>query len=70
MATRTPLMAMTAVQALCNTAKRIPDPFSSLRREETESVPDETAIACSEDGSVVTGSGTALSLTEALAGEQ
>jgi len=28
-------MAMTAVQALCSTAKRIPDQFKSLKREES-----------------------------------
>ena len=36
MATRTPLIAMTAVQALCKTAKKIPDHPSSFKRVENE----------------------------------
>src|SRR5260370_37849980 len=38
MATRTPLMAMTAVQALCKIAKTIPDQPNNLSRERRESV--------------------------------
>src|SRR5882757_3129185 len=37
MATRMPLMAMTAEQALCRMAKRIPDQPNSCRRERSES---------------------------------
>src|SRR5258705_3089859 len=38
MATRTPLMAMTAVQALCRIAKTIPDQPNNLSRERREFV--------------------------------
>ena len=38
MATRRPLMAITAVQALCRIAKRIPDQFNSFRRAERDGV--------------------------------
>src|SRR5260370_39185040 len=38
MATRMPLIAMTAVQALCRIAKRIPDQPNNLSRERRESV--------------------------------
>src|SRR5882724_6034496 len=37
MATRMPLMAMTAVQALCRIAKTIPDQLNNLSRERSES---------------------------------
>src|ERR1700756_1610318 len=40
-ATRTPLMAMTAVQALCRIAKTIPDQPKTFRREERDSLAPE-----------------------------
>src|SRR5713101_6158162 len=45
MATRTPLMAMTAVQALCRIAKRIPDQLNNFRRDERDSVRSDASTA-------------------------
>src|SRR5882757_5999393 len=47
MATRTPLMAMTAVQALCRMAKRIPDQPNSCRRERSESAESSLRVELS-----------------------
>jgi hypothetical protein len=45
MATRMPLMAMTAVHALCRMAKRIPDQFNNFKRVESGSVRSASSVA-------------------------
>src|SRR5579863_1557938 len=45
-ATRTPLMAITAVHALCRIAKRIPDQPKSFKRDERDSAPSGVSLSC------------------------
>src|ERR1700756_5034626 len=68
MATRTPLMAMTAVQALCRIAKTIPDQPKTFRREERDSVASEVRSGAFSAArafcSVVEFSGTTIEFSE------
>jgi len=67
MATRTPLMAMTAVHALCRIAKRITDQPNNFRREECDSIRFGSGIfvVSRRLGSAVEFSGTAIEFNEA-----
>ena len=64
MATRMPLMAMTAVQALCKRAKRIPDQPNSWRRERSESAESRGTSIWAEFSALVICSGTATECSE------
>src|SRR6267154_3934138 len=64
MATRMPLMAMTAVQALCRIAKTIPDQPNSWRRERSESAESRGTSFCEEFSAVAICSGTELECSE------
>src|SRR6266849_2373989 len=64
MATRTPLMAMTAVQALCRMAKRIPDQPNSWRRERSESAESRGTSLRAEFSVLAICSGTEIECSE------
>lgn|SRR6267154_2582582 len=64
MATRMPLMAMTAVQALCRMAKRIPDQPNSWRRERSESAESRGTSWCAEFSALAIFSGTEIKCSE------
>ncbi len=51
MATRTLLMAITAVQALCKTENRIPDQFRNFRREPGDTAGTSATSPCVTRGS-------------------
>lgn len=64
MATRMPLMAMTAVQALCRMAKRIPDQPNSWRRERSESAESRGTSLRAELSALAIFSGTEIECSE------
>ena len=63
-ATRTPLIAMTAVQALCRMAKTIPDQPKTFRRDDRVAADAESRGASWGVASVVEFSSTAIEFSE------
>src|SRR6266481_3240328 len=64
-ATRTPLIAMTAVQSLCRMAKTIPDQPKIFRRDDRDTVDAESCGASWGFASAVEFSGTAIEFSGA-----